>query len=226
MKISLGIIYATEALSVHTDVDLARFGPMLSPRVSHHVRLLVALVRLAVRSHRSKDLEIIVLRHQLTEAAPAGQPPQIRWRRPELARSDRGRAPTAEPGGWSPPTRCCAGTGDASPDAGGVPPGGRTLPQRALLMSENGRMGASPPNKSSTQCAGSSPAPAPEPSLRSVIRTVSPTPHASLPTLGRCGTAPFSQTAARWCGQPISGRGRRAARRFVVIVGDGELLPG
>ena len=29
-------------------------------------RLLVALVRLAVRSRRSKDLEIIVLRHQLT----------------------------------------------------------------------------------------------------------------------------------------------------------------
>ena len=28
-------------------------------------RLLVALVRLAVRSGRSKDLEIIVLRHQL-----------------------------------------------------------------------------------------------------------------------------------------------------------------
>ena len=41
---------------------LASWGPM--SRVLY--RLLVSLARLAVRSGRSKDLEIIVLRHQLT----------------------------------------------------------------------------------------------------------------------------------------------------------------
>ena len=45
-------------------------------------RLLVALVRLAVRSRRSKDLEIIVLRHQLGVL-------RRRVDRPELTDADR-----------------------------------------------------------------------------------------------------------------------------------------
>ena len=44
-----------------TGATLAILGPMC--RVLY--RLLVSLARLAVRSGRSKDLEIIVLRHQL-----------------------------------------------------------------------------------------------------------------------------------------------------------------
>ena len=84
-------------------------------------RFLVALVRLAVRSRRSKDLEIIVLRHQLGVL-------RRQVDRPELTDADRtllgaiaaalARPSRAEPGGWSPPTRCCVGTGAASSGTG------------------------------------------------------------------------------------------------------------
>ena len=57
---------------------LASWGPMC--RVLH--RLFVSLARLAVRSGRSKDLEIIVLRHQLAVLRRQNH-------RPALADEDR-----------------------------------------------------------------------------------------------------------------------------------------
>ena len=81
-------------------------------------RFLASLARLTVRSGRSKDLEIIVLRHQLGVL-------HRQVDRPEFTDADRSLlgAITAalartEPGGWSPPTRCCAGTGAASSGTG------------------------------------------------------------------------------------------------------------
>ena len=71
---------------------LASWGPMC--RVLY--RLLVSLARLAVRSGRSKDLEIIVLRHQLAVPAPAEPPASARRRGPGPAGCRRsGGAPTA-----------------------------------------------------------------------------------------------------------------------------------
>ena len=82
-------------------------------------RLLVALVRLAVRSRRSKDLEIIVLRHQLGVL-------RRQVDRPELTDADRSllaaiaaALPRPSRAGWLvTPTHCCAGTAAASPDTG------------------------------------------------------------------------------------------------------------
>ena len=45
-------------------------------------RFLASLARLALRSGHSKDLEIIVLRHKLTVAAPTEQPTSARRRGP------------------------------------------------------------------------------------------------------------------------------------------------
>ena len=82
-------------------------------------RLLVALVRLAVRSRRSKDLEIIVLRHQLGVL-------RRQVDRPELTDADRSllgaiaaALPRPSRAGWLvTPTRCCVGTGAASSGTG------------------------------------------------------------------------------------------------------------
>ena len=60
-------------------------------------RFLVALVRLAVRSRRSKDLEIIVLRHQLGVLRRQVDRPELTDADRDLARSDRGRARATEP---------------------------------------------------------------------------------------------------------------------------------
>ena len=80
------------------------------------------LARLAVRSGRSKDLEIIVLRHQLAVL-------RRRVDRPAFNDDDRtllGAIATALPRpqrtGWLvTPTHSCAGTDDASPATGHNP---------------------------------------------------------------------------------------------------------
>ena len=46
--------------------DQVRYSPSWSPVFRILYRFLSALARLAARSGRSKDLEIVVLRHQLT----------------------------------------------------------------------------------------------------------------------------------------------------------------
>ena len=78
-------------------VDVPRCGPMLSPRVSHHVPLLgcagsprCALAPLeGPRDHRVAS--------PTRCAARPGRPPRAHRLRPDLARSDRGRATATEP---------------------------------------------------------------------------------------------------------------------------------
>ena len=82
-------------------------------------RFLVSLARLAVRSGRSKDLEIIVLRHQLAVLRRQNN-------RPALADEDRtllGAVAAALPDGSEPAGSlherpCCVGTDAESPAAG------------------------------------------------------------------------------------------------------------
>ena len=85
-------------------------------------RFLASLARLTVRSGRSKDLEIIVLRHQLAVL-------RRQVNRPELTDADRSllgaiAAALARPSraGWLvTPTHCCVGTGVASLGTGAQP---------------------------------------------------------------------------------------------------------
>ena len=60
-------------------------------------RLLASLARLAVRSGRSKDLEIIVLRHQLAVLRRQIDRPELTDADRSLLGSDRGRAAATEP---------------------------------------------------------------------------------------------------------------------------------
>ena len=86
-------------------------------------RFLAALAGLAVRSGRSKDLEIIVLRHQLTVLRRQdNRPSSTTTTGPCWVRSPL-RSPDADASaGWSRPTPCWAGTHDASPATGPNPP--------------------------------------------------------------------------------------------------------
>ena len=85
-------------------------------------RLIAGLARLAVRSGRAKDLEIVVLRHQLTVL-------RRQVARPGLDNDDRmllGAVAQALPRprrvGWLSPRRaCCDGTANVSPAAGPTP---------------------------------------------------------------------------------------------------------
>ena len=94
------------------------WGPMC--RVLY--RLLVSLARLAVRSGHSKDLEIIVLRHQLTVLHRQNNRPALAERAgPCLVPSRRPCPDRSELAGLSHPTPCCAGTDAASPATGPNP---------------------------------------------------------------------------------------------------------
>jgi hypothetical protein len=82
-------------------------------------RRLLELVALRFRSGRSKDVEIVVLRHELTIL-------RRQVARPELADADRifpaaltgGCPEDAGPASSSHPRPCCAGTADWWPGAG------------------------------------------------------------------------------------------------------------
>lgn len=81
-------------------------------------RLLVAVVTLLVRSGGDKDLNIVVVRHQLTVVCR-----QID--RQALTEPDRrplgaiaAALPHARRADWPPPTRCCAGSANGSPVTG------------------------------------------------------------------------------------------------------------
>ena len=71
-------------------------------------RLPVALVALSVRSGRSKDLEILVLRHQLALLQRTTKPPQAQRQRPVTARRHRQSAPPSPPAGPAVHTRLAA----------------------------------------------------------------------------------------------------------------------
>jgi hypothetical protein len=78
-------------------------------------RLLVALVTLLIRSSRDKDLEIVVLRHQLMVLRrQIDRPTLTEPTAPCSVRSRPRSRVLAGPDGWSRPTRCCAGTAVAS----------------------------------------------------------------------------------------------------------------
>ena len=92
------------------------WGPMC--RVLY--RLLVSLARLAVHSGDSKDLEIIVLRHQLTVGHRQNNRPAIAEKdRAVLGAISAGHCwpcpDRSELAGSSHSTPCCAGTDTASP---------------------------------------------------------------------------------------------------------------
>ncbi len=74
------------------------------------------LTTLGVRSGRSKDLEILVLRHQLTDLSRQIDRPSLTETDRSLLARLRPRSLVRDvPAGWSHPTRCCTGTADASP---------------------------------------------------------------------------------------------------------------
>ena len=82
-------------------------------------RFLASLARLAVRSGRSKELEIIVLRHQLAVLRrQAARPALNDDDRSLLALSPKHSPGHAATDGSSHPTPSCAGTADASHDTG------------------------------------------------------------------------------------------------------------
>ena len=80
---------------------------------------LIQLLALLSRSDATKDLEILVLRHQL--AVLRRQLPRPRLEpadRALLAAISRALPRSPGPASWSTLRRCCAGTGDWSPAPG------------------------------------------------------------------------------------------------------------
>lgn len=100
-------------------VDQAKLGPILEAVFSILYRVPASMARLAVRSGRSKDLEIIVLRHQLGLLRRDNNSPAL---------IDNGRSvlsPIAQAlprprrnGCLVTPEPCCAGIAGASPGPG------------------------------------------------------------------------------------------------------------
>jgi len=87
-------------------------------------RLIAALARLAVRSGRSKDLEIIVLRHQLQVLRRQVDRPAANDEDRTLLGAIAAALPSRLRQGWIvTPRRCCAGTEGESPDTGPTRPG-------------------------------------------------------------------------------------------------------
>ena len=108
-------------------VDLPRCGPMLSPRVPNLVPIPGVTGSLTVRSGRSKDLEIIVLRHQLAVL-------RRQIDRPELTDADRSllgaiAAALARPSraGWLVTPGHAVALAPAPPSSGTGPCGCRKL---------------------------------------------------------------------------------------------------
>jgi len=82
-------------------------------------RFLVSLATLLLRSGRAKDLETVVLRHQLTVLRRQIARPTLNDADRALPGAIAAALPRARRAGWlSPPTRCCAGTANASPATG------------------------------------------------------------------------------------------------------------
>jgi hypothetical protein len=98
-------------------------------------RFLALLARLAVRSARSKDLEIMVLRHQLTVLQRQNSQPQLNDHDRTVLGAIAAALPAGcVPGGSSRPTPCFAGTDVVSPDTGPNPTdhqAGRPPPPRS-----------------------------------------------------------------------------------------------
>jgi len=79
----------------------------------------IQLLVLLARGEAAKDLEILVLRHQLTVLRR--QVPVPSWSLPIGRCSPRSAASSLEPAGpasWCNPTRCWVGIGDWSPGRG------------------------------------------------------------------------------------------------------------
>lgn len=78
-------------------------------------RFLASISQLAVRAGRGKDLEVIVLRHQLTVVQRQVSRPQLNKMIGHCSAQSQPRSPAGyEPAGSSPSTRCSGGTGDES----------------------------------------------------------------------------------------------------------------
>ena len=87
---------------------------------------LFALVLLLARSDRSKELELLVLRHELSILRRRAPRPQLTESdRLVLAALSRVLPRRAWQVFWSRLRRCCAGTGGSSPAAGHTRTGGR-----------------------------------------------------------------------------------------------------
>ena len=101
-------------------VDLPRCGPMLSPRVPNLVPIvgITRSARCAVRPLEGPRDHCVAPPNRC--AAPPSRPTRPHRRRPELARGDRGRAPTTEPSrvAGHPRHAVAPGTGAASSGTG------------------------------------------------------------------------------------------------------------
>lgn len=87
---------------------------------------LFALVLLLARSDRSKELELLVLRHELSILRRQARRPQLRESdRLLLAALRRVSLVVRGRRSWSRLRRCCVGTGGSSPAAGRTGTGGR-----------------------------------------------------------------------------------------------------
>ena len=81
-------------------------------------RFLASLARLTVRSGRSKDLEIIVLRHQLAVLRRQVDRPEITDADRSLLAALAAALPRPSRAGWLVTPDTCAGTAAASPGTG------------------------------------------------------------------------------------------------------------
>ena len=104
---------------------------IVSLRLLHLLRQAVGLVQLLARSSSTKDVELLVLRHEVAVLRRTNPRPHLDWRTERSSPPSSGGCPEhCAANAWSRRTRSCAGIGDPYAESGPTEPSRTATDQR------------------------------------------------------------------------------------------------